>query len=192
MRCHVLQAEGAVQKRGRGSLGLSLFGALVHPGPNQTYLLGGEGLRHISRTAFLATGLAFAFFPTIGRGAFAIRASARTGVIAGAATRTSASASATLGRHGCFIINSSDSDDQGAFLAFSRNDNFFILAPLENAFESGQFKPGFGPLFSMATNAGGIKKRFDILGVSDSGNLRGGWQFAQVRLLGEGGCGEDC
>lgn len=79
------------------------------------------------------------------------RAARRSGTIsATGSARTAGTAWATLGRHGCLVVDLSGGNDEDAVFAIARNDDFSVFAALEDAFEVVEAQIAFGPLLAVA------------------------------------------
>ena len=84
-----------------------------------------------------------------------------------------------------FVAEMSDVEDHHALGAFAGFDDFAVLAAFQGAFETVEAQLGFGLLFAVAFDAGGIKDGFDVGGVGDAGFGGGSGKFAGVHIGGE-------
>jgi hypothetical protein len=105
-------------------------------------------------------------------------ASARsTGSSPKSAAATAAAARAWFGRHGGFVIELGDSNHQEALLAFAGNQHGTVIAAFEGCFEGIQPQTTAVAFLAVATEAGGLEDRFDILRVGYARFVRCRGQF---------------
>jgi hypothetical protein len=110
---------------------------------------------------------------------------ARTTPTAVRSTGTTPAALSGLGRHGGFVVELGNGDQERAFLAFARNDNLAIFTATKNGFETVDAKVALRPFRSVAAEAGVLKKRADVLFEGQPRFIGGGWQLGEVRRTGE-------
>jgi len=170
-RCHAPDDDG-------------LFRPLINPGADQTDLLRCERFwrRAASARAALATGAA-----GTRRSAWAARPAGVTGgrwAVAGAAGRRTTGAARTarfaLRRHGDLVIDARGGCDQQTLLALARHNHLAVVTALEGARKAVELEAGFGLLFSVASDAGRLEKRLDILVIGQALLIGGGRQLADI------------
>jgi hypothetical protein len=100
------------------------------------------------------------------------------------ATASAAGSAAAFGRHGRFIVDLGDCDDQQTLFAFAGRENLSVLAAFENGIKTVETQIAAMPFFAVAAKARRLEKRANVFRVSQSFLSRGRGQLTEIRFSG--------
>ena len=158
-----------------------LFCALIHPGTDESHLLGGQrfGRRSHPSWSTRSTGSGPSW-----RSAWLAGLPRCLAIARSAATRPSRTAAAGLHLrwHRFLFIEAGHRYHERAFLAFSRHDHFAFFAALQYPFQTIKMQARFRPLSAVTPNTGSFKQWANVFGISHPGLFGCRRKLAEVNI----------